>query len=224
MIDRSPATETQLREEIVAVMVRMSTLGLNRGTSGNVSARCGTGMLITPSGILSEALTPASMVFLDDAGRARPDALIPSSEWRMHQRIFERRPDVHAIVHCHSHFATVLACAQRAVPAIHYMVGVVGGMSIDVAPYHSFGSAELAEAVVTTLEGRFGCLMANHGQIAVARSLARAYAIAEQIEEQAAIYWGTFAIGGPVVLNDEQMRTIFRQFEQYGQRRAGDSS
>jgi L-fuculose-phosphate aldolase len=213
------STEPALRTEIVAIMRKMADRGLNRGTSGNVSVRCRDGLLVTPSGIVPEDLTPESMVFIDNQGVPETGALVPSSEWQMHKGILDRRTDIHAVVHCHSHYATVLACANRAVPAMHYMVGVVGGASIDVAPYHMFGSPELAEAVVNTLEGRYACLMSNHGQIAVAKNLARAYSITEQVEEQASIYWGTLAIGGPVLLSDEQMQAILQQFKTYGQRK-----
>ena len=94
-----------------------------------------------------------------------------------------------------------------------------GGPTIEVAPYHMFGSAEMAEAVIETLDGRFACLMANHGQIALAPSLARALAIAEQVEEQAGVYWGTLAIGGPSLLTGEQMDDITSAFRGYGQPR-----
>ena len=213
------STEQVLREQLVDVMLKMATRGLNKGTSGNCSARCGEGMLITPSGLVPEALTPQSMVYIDASGALAEGGLAPSSEWRMHKGLLDRRPDVHGVVHCHSHYATVLACAHRPIPSVHYMVAVSGGPTIEVAPYHMFGSAELAEAVIETLDGRFACLMANHGQIALAPSLARALAIAEQVEEQAGVYWGTLAIGGPSLLTGEQMDDITSAFRGYGQPR-----
>jgi L-fuculose-phosphate aldolase len=98
------------------------------------------------------------------------------------------------------------------------MVAVSGGPSVPVAPYATFGSAELAESVCETLSGQFGALMANHGQIVVAPSLRHALLIAEEIEEQAAIYWGTLAIGGPVLLADDEMDRIAARFRSYGQK------
>lgn len=212
-------SETRLRETIVRVMQAMSARGLNRGTAGNVSARLADGLLITPSGVAPEALTPDGIVRLDAAGQAREGALKPSSEWRMHQRILQLRPTVNAVVHCHSRHATILACAGRSIPAMHYMVGVSGGPTVPVAPYAVFGSAELAEAVDRTLGTQFACLMANHGQIVAASGLGRALAIAEEIEEQAAVYCGTLAIGGPNLLTDVQMTEIFERFADYGQGR-----
>jgi L-fuculose-phosphate aldolase len=214
-------SEADLRAQVVDAMIKMGAGGLNKGTSGNVSVRCGEGLLITPTGVVPEALTPESIVYLDASGEATPGQLAPSSEWRMHKGILDRRPDVNGVVHCHSHYATVLACANRPIPSVHYMVAVSGGPTIDVAPYFVFGSEELAQGVIETLDGRLACLMANHGQIAIAHSLPRALAIAEQVEEQASVYWGTLMIGGPRLLDADQMAVIGERFRGYGQPRRG---
>jgi L-fuculose-phosphate aldolase len=210
--------EGKLRTRMVEVMRAMDARGLNRGTSGNVSARLGDGMLVTPSGVPPERLTPDSMVFVGADDSIPGDQLKPSSEWRMHMQILRRRPDVGGVVHCHSRHATILACAGKPIPAVHYMVGVSGGASVPVAPYATFGSEDLADAVVAALDGRNAALMANHGQIAVAPSLSHALLIAEEIEEQAAVYWGCLAIGGPNILSDGQMAEIMTQFRGYGQK------
>jgi L-fuculose-phosphate aldolase len=165
----------------------------------------------------ADRLTPASIVAVDADGRAPLDAAKPSSEWRMHLGLYARRPDVNAVVHCHSRHATILACAGRSIPAMHYMVAVGGRAGVPLAPYATFGSDALARRVVDALAGGFACLMANHGLIAASDSLSRALAIAEEIEEQAAVYWGTLAIGGPTLLSDEQMGEVFVQFRGYGQ-------
>lgn len=211
--------EGALRARMVEVMQAMEARGLNRGTSGNVSARLGDGMLVTPSGVPPERLTPESMVVVAADDSVAPGQLKPSSEWRMHMQILRRRPDVGGVVHCHSRHATILACAGKPIPAMHYMVGVSGGASVPVAPYATFGSEALADAVVAALDGRYAALMANHGQIAVAPSLGRALLIAEEIEEQAAVYWGCLAIGGANLLSDDQMAEIMTQFRSYGQAR-----
>lgn len=210
--------EGRLRARMAEVMKAMDARGLNRGTSGNLSARCGEAMLVTPSGVPPERLTGEQMVLVQPDGSTAPDALKPSSEWRMHQQILNRRPDANAVVHCHSRHATILACAGREIPSMHYMVAVGGGSSVPVAPYATFGSAELAEAVVEALDGRAAALMANHGQIVVARNLDAGLAIAEEIEEQAAIYWGTLAIGGPKLLSEDEMNVILTRFRSYGQK------
>jgi L-fuculose-phosphate aldolase len=210
--------ETALREELVATLRAMSARGLNRGTSGNASVRCGEKLLITPTGVLPEALTAENMVCIDAQGRSAHGAMRPSSEWRMHWGVLARRPELSAVVHCHSRHATILACTGRSVPAIHYMVAVGGRQEIPLAPYHLFGSEELAAAVVEALQGGNACLMANHGQIVAATSLSTALAIAEEVEEQAAVYWGALAIGGAQLLSPAQMDDVMRRFKDYGQR------
>jgi L-fuculose-phosphate aldolase len=208
----------QLREDLVAVMQRMEATGLNRGTTGNASVRAGDVLLITPTSIPADELTPEAIVELDAQGRPVDPARRPSSEWQMHLGIYMRRPDAQAVVHCHSRFASILACCGRAIPSLHYMVGVSGRSTIPVAPYACFGSPELAEKVIETLDGGLACLMANHGQIAIGNSLRRAFAVALEVEEQSAIYWGSLAIGGPTLLSDEQMTEVFAKSKNYGVR------
>jgi L-fuculose-phosphate aldolase len=210
--------ETDLRVRMVAAMQAMAARGLNHGTAGNVSARCGEAMLVTPTGVPADRLKPDQMVLVQADGSTVAQSLKPSSEWRMHQQILHRRPDAGAVVHCHSRHATILACAGRPIPALHYMVAVSGGSQIPVAPYATFGTKELADCVVETLAGQSAALMANHGQITLARSLERALAIAEEVEEQAALYWGTLAIGGPTLLGEGEMARVLERFQSYGQR------
>lgn len=210
--------EAALRARMVEVMQAMEAKGLNRGTSGNVSTRCGDGMLVTPSGVPPERLTPEAMVLIGADDSIAPGQLKPSSEWRMHMQILRRRPDVGGVVHCHSRHATILACAGKPIPAVHYMVGVSGGATVPVAPYATFGSEALADSVVEALDGRYATLMANHGQIVAAPTLNMALLIAEEIEEQAAVYWGCLAIGGPNLLSDDQMGEIMVRFRSYGQK------
>ncbi len=210
-------SDADLRRQLVHVMRAMAERGLNRGTSGNVSARLGGGMLVTPSGVTPDRLTPETMVAVDGDGRPSAGALKPSSEWRMHHGLYARRPDVNAIVHCHARHATILACAGRPIPPMHYMVAVGGKAQIPLAPYATFGTDALAEGVARTLDGGHACLMANHGLIVASTSLERALSIAEEVEEQAAVFWGTLAIGGPNVLSEAQMGEVFQQFQGYGQ-------
>jgi L-fuculose-phosphate aldolase len=210
------AGSQQLREQLVAVMQRMDATGLNRGTTGNASVRAGDALLITPTSVPADELTAQAIVELDAEGRSLDPARHPSSEWQMHLGIYRRRPDAQAVVHCHSRFASILACCGRPIPSLHYMVGVSGRSTIPMAPYACFGSVELAERVIETLDGGFACLMANHGQIAIGNSLRHALAVALEVEEQSAIYWGSLAIGGPRLLSDDQMSEVFEKFKNYG--------
>jgi L-fuculose-phosphate aldolase len=197
-------TEDEARQQLVDAMRALDARGLNRGTSGNLSIRFASGMFVTPSGVTPDRLTADVMVYVDGDGRVAEGSARPSSEWRMHMGLYQRRADANAIVHCHARHSTILACAHREIPPLHYMVAVSGGASVPVAPYATFGSEALAEGVVQTLDGRFACLMANHGLIALGSGLRVAMAIAEEIEEQAAVYCGTLAIGGPALLEGQR--------------------
>jgi len=205
------------REALVVVMQRMHAAGLNRGTSGNASLRVAGGMVVTPSGVPPDALTPSGMVFVDEAGQPEEGALKPSSEFRMHHHILRARRDADAVVHCHSRNATILACCGRPIEPIHYMVLVARAPSIQVAPYATFGTEELANAVVETMGGGLACLMANHGQVTIGQTWQQALAVAEEVEEQAAVTIGALMLGGATKLTGEQLAATVQMFRSYGQ-------
>jgi L-fuculose-phosphate aldolase len=215
------ATESEqsaAREGLVQVMRRMHASGLNRGTSGNASVRVAGGMMVTPSGVPPDALTPESMVFVDADGAPAPGQMVPSSEFRMHHHILARRPDARAVVHCHSRHATILACVGKPIAPIHYMVLVARAPSVPIAPFAVFGTEALAVAVVETMGPGYACLMAHHGQVTIGQSWQQALAIAEEIEEQAAITYGALLLGGAPLLTPEQLAGTVEQFRGYGQK------
>lgn len=191
-------------------------MGLNRGTSGNLSVRLPGGFLITPTGIPYDALTAADVVRLDARGVAARGQLKPSSEWRFHCDIYADRPQVGAIVHTHSRYASVLACQRRELPAFHYMVAAAGGDSVRCADYATFGTAQLSANALVALEDRHACLLANHGLIATAANLAGALALAEEIEALAAQYSAALATGTPVLLDAAEMARVVARFTTYG--------
>ena len=214
----SRASEEELRGLLVAVMKEMDASGLNSGTAGNASVRLGDRFLVTPSGIPAGRLTPDTIVNLDRNGTYEGE-IRPTSEWRMHVGLLAGRPDINAVVHCHSRFATTLACANKPIPPLHYMTAVSGGFEISLAPYALFGSEELAQSVIVTLDGRRACLMANHGQIALGRTPEEALMIAREVEVQASYYYGTLAIGGPTLLSQDNMTAVLGAFANYGQKK-----
>ncbi|MCH7958311.1 MAG: class II aldolase/adducin family protein, partial [Proteobacteria bacterium] len=184
------------RREIIEAARRMNALGLNRGTSGNISARVDGGLLITPSGIPCEECRPGDIVEMGMDGTS-DDRRRPSSEWRFHRDILAARPEVGAVVHAHSPFATTLACLGRGIPAFHYMIAVAGGRDIRCAPYATFGTQALSDAAVKALEGRRACLLANHGMIVVGPALKAALALAVEVEALAEQYWRVLQVGEP---------------------------
>lgn len=208
------------RLAVVQAMQAMVEKRLNTGTSGNISTRTDAGMLITPTGINPAALSPKHIVSMDLEGKLDEDQLTPSSEWHMHADVYREMSEVHAIVHCHSPYATILACAHKPIPAMHYMVAAAGGDTIPLADYARFGSKELSRANLQALSSHKACLLANHGQLATGKNLEEAFNLAELVEEQAHCYWGTLAIGGPSLLDERQMKDVLDAFAGYGQQKS----
>lgn len=208
----TPAPATQLLHAARS----LSTLGLNKGTSGNASVRLSDGLLVTPSGVPAEQLSEKSMVYMQWDGTAEAGKR-PSSEWRIHRDIYHMRPEVNAIVHCHSMFATTIACLARDVPPFHYMIAVAGGDNIRCAPYALFGTPALSDAALLALADRKACLLAHHGMLALGQDVAQALAIAVEVETLCEQYWRLLQLGEPTVLSVEQMQTVQAQFKGYGQ-------
>ena len=208
------------RLAVVKTLQALVEKKLNIGTSGNVSVRTIEGMLITPTGINPALLLAEQIVAVDLEGQVAEDQLTPSSEWQMHADVYREKPDVNAIVHCHSPYATILACAHKSIPAVHYMVAAAGSDEIPLAGYATFGSKELSQANLEALSGSLACLLANHGQLATGENLDQALKLAELVEEQAHCYWGTLAIGGPRLLDSQQMNEVLAAFADYGQQKS----
>ena len=206
-------SETELRQQLVTVARRMNASGLNQGTSGNLSVRIPGGLLITPSSLPYELMQPEDLVALDLAGSSRDDgARRPSSEWRLHADILAGRPEIAAVLHCHSIHATALACHGRPIPPFHYMTAVAGGDDIRCAPYATFGTAELSELAVAALVDRRACLLGQHGQVALGASLDQALRIAIEVETLAQMYLQALQLGEPPLLSPEQMAAVHHQF------------
>jgi L-fuculose-phosphate aldolase len=205
-----------MRAEIVATARALDAAGLIPNKSGNVSCRTPGGFLVTPSGVPYSALEPGQIVEFDEQGTPAPGGLRPTSEWRMHAAIYACRPDVAAVIHTHSPRATALACAGLGIPAFHYMIALAGG-AIRCAPYATFGTAELAAGAITGLEDRRAVLLANHGVVAVAESLAAARAVASEVENLADQYLALRAAGlEPDVLDDAELARVIEKFTDYG--------
>ncbi len=219
-------SESALREGVVATARAMNGLGINRGKSGNVSARLRhdgfDGFLVTPTGLPYDVTGPPDIVPMTLDGHARGSRL-PSSEWRFHRDIYRARPVVTAVVHTHQPFASSLACLHRGIPAFHYMVAVAGGKDIRCAPYATFGTQALSDHATAALEGRRACLLANHGMIAVGATLAAALGLAVEVETLAEMYWRALQIGQPELLPDAEMDVVLEKFSTYGQPRDAEN-
>jgi L-fuculose-phosphate aldolase len=207
--------ENEKRQAIIDACQRMNTLGINQGTSGNISVRDGDGLLITPTSVPYEAMTPEQIVFMDMNG-AHAASQRPSSEWRFHLDILRARPEVEAVVHAHPTYCTILAIMGLEIPPIHYMIAAAGGENIRCAPYATYGTVELSAHAVKALQGRFACLLAHHGMIAVGPSLARAMWLAVEVETLARQYHGCLQIGKPALLPKDEIERVRVKMAGYG--------
>jgi L-fuculose-phosphate aldolase len=207
--------ETELRSELVRISNKLDAQGLNRGTSGNLSARYGEGMLITPSGMGAEGLTEDDIVLVNFDGATR-GRWQPSSEWLFHRDIFVQRAEVGAVVHTHSIAATALACLRKDIPPFHYMIALLGGDSIRCADYATFGTQGLSDNALLALRGRKACLLANHGMIAAGENLAEAFKIAVEVETLSEMYLRALLAGEPVLLSAQQFQDAQSRFAGYG--------
>ncbi len=205
------------RQEMVQASRKLVALRLNCGTSGNIGVRLAQSFLVTPSGVPAEELSADAMVEVDFSGTIF-GAGKPSSEWRFHRDILLARPEIGAIVHTHSLYATALACLHREIPSFHYMVAVAGGDTIRCTPYAIFGSQELSDLVVQALENRKACLLGNHGMIAIGLDLTDALALAVEVESLCEQYWSSLQLGAPKLLSPSQMLAVLDKFKGYGRR------
>jgi len=208
-------TDREKRQSIIDACLRMNLLGINQGTSGNISLRHGDGMLVTPTSTPYEAMKPEQIVYMHLDGNHDP-AQRPSSEWRFHRDILKARPELQAIVHAHPPYSTMLAIMGMEIPPVHYMVAVAGGDTIRCAPYATFGTQELSEHAVRALEGRMACLLAHHGMIAVGPSLSKAMWLAVEVETLARQYHGCLQIGTPPLLPKEEIEKVRVRMAGYG--------
>jgi len=202
-------------QSIIDACRSMNTLGINQGTSGNISLRHDNGLLITPTSVPYEAMQPEQIVFMALDGSHDPSQR-PSSEWRFHLDILRARPEVNAVVHAHPTYSTILAIMNLEIPPIHYMIACAGGDTIRVAPYATFGTQELSEHAVSALEGRLACLLEHHGMIAVGPSLSKAMWLAVEVEALARQYHGCLQIGTPRLLPKEEIKNVLGRIAGYG--------
>ncbi|MEF2073987.1 class II aldolase/adducin family protein [Consotaella aegiceratis] len=208
-------SQTAVREEMIETCRRMNAAGLNNGSAGNLSVRTDEGFLITPSGISYDRLMPEQIVEMDLEGRYYGD-FIPSSEWRFHYDILRARADIDVVLHSHALHCAILACCRLDIPAIHYMVGVGGGSVIECSDYATFGTQALSEAALKALGPRKACLLANHGVIALGKTMEKTFGVLEEVENLARIYIGTRTLGGGVILGEADMAVVLQRFQTYG--------
>ncbi|WP_292532856.1 class II aldolase/adducin family protein [Methylocystis sp.] len=211
--------ERDARTAIVDAAQEMERLGLNHGSAGNLSLRVGDAALVTPSGVPGRELSPEliARMLLDGEG-VFEGPLPPSSEWRFHLDIYRARPDVNAVAHMHSPYATTIATLRRDIPAVHYMIAAFGGPTVRCVGYAPYGTAELSRLVVAGLADRDGVLLANHGAIVTGANMRRTLWRAVELEALAQVFYLGALAGEQVVLSDDEIMRTVERFKTYGTR------
>ena len=205
------------RTEMVSICRRMNSSSINQGTAGNLSLRLAKGFLITPSSLPYDIMQPDDLVEMDFDGTYVGRR--PSSEWRFHRDILKQRTDINVVLPCHSMYATTLACHHKTIPSFHYMTGVAGGTTIRCASYATFGTQALSDAALIALEGRTACLLGQHGQISLGKTLESALWLAIEVETLSRMYVQALTLGEPPILPDDEMERVIAQMKRmsYGQ-------
>lgn len=207
-----------LANAVVSTARGMNASGINRGTAGNVSCRSidGQGFLITPTGMAYDGIDASDIVHMGLDGHEE-GVRKPSSEWRFHRDIYAARPEIGAVIHTHSPFATALACMGCDIPPFHYMIARFGGKNVRCAAYATFGTQELSDAAIVALKDRSACLLAHHGMIVCGREIGETLALAIEFETLCEQYWRVLQIGKPRLLPDDEMARVLEKFSGYGQ-------
>lgn len=210
-------TELSKRESIIAHCLEMNAIGLNQGTSGNISIRHMGGLLITPSGMPYKSMKPDDIVYVDADGKSHGQ-LPASSEWQFHRDVLQAKPRANAVVHTHAISCSTLAILGKEIPPLHYMVAVAGGHNIRCAPYATYGSQELSDHIIDALVDRKACLMAHHGMISIGTTLEQAMWLAIEVETLARQYHGCLQLGQePPLLSKSQIQAVLAKISTYGQ-------
>lgn len=185
------AAESSHRREMVQAARDITARGMTHGTTGNISRRTGSRILVTPTGSSMAHVTAEQLSLTDETG-APVTEIAPSKEARFHAAMYRARPDVQAIVHTHSLHATAVSCLADidmadALPALtaYYAMRVE---RLPVVPFFPPGDADLAQAVGTAAIDSPTLLLRNHGLLVGAASLSKAIEIAEEIEQTARTY------------------------------------
>jgi L-fuculose-phosphate aldolase len=194
------------REQVADTSRRLAQEGLVLGTAGNVSARAGDHVAISPTGAVLNELEAAQVAIVDMDGGLVDGDLAPTSELDLHLGIYARY-GAGAVIHTHSPMATTLSCVLDEVPCVHYQMLLLGG-AVPVAPYATFGTPELAESVVEALDGHLAALMANHGAVAYGQDIAQALELTLLLEWACTVYWRAAAVGAPRALDESQRQAV----------------
>ena len=194
------------REAVASASRYLAAKGLVIGTAGNISARQGDLIAVTPTGSDLATVTSEMVTVIDLMGNVVDGDLAPTSEVPLHTGIY-KATNALAITHAHAMASTALSCCHDELPALHYSCLELGGAP-RTAPYARFGSQELADNVTEALKGRNAAMMQNHGSVAYGSTMDQAIHRLELLEWLAELYWRASSMGDPKVLTDKDFEDI----------------
>jgi L-fuculose-phosphate aldolase len=207
------------RHSVVDTARQLLATGLVIGTAGNVSLRTGDMVLITPSGVDYRSLTPGQVCVVDVHGHVHEAAIPPSTELPLHLAAYRsaRSPSdqVAAVVHTHSPYATAVGLVIDTLPAVHYLIAMLGG-PVPVVPYATPGSQALADGIGAALSGRSALLLRNHGVVTVGPTLRATLEKASLVEWLAEVYAKARVLGTPAIVGDEELARVAHLLAHYG--------
>jgi L-ribulose-5-phosphate 4-epimerase len=210
----------KLRREVCRLNKELPRNGLVAWTSGNVSGRDPkTGLIvIKPSGVLYDELTPEKMAIVDPCGKKVEGKLNPSVDTATHLYIYNQRPDVGGVVHTHSTFATAFAAAGKPVPAVLTAICDEFGGEIPVGKFAPIGGEEIGREVVRAIGSSPAILMQNHGVFAIGKDAAAAVKAAVMVEDVARTVFYAMQLGKPIAIPREMVERLHKRYtEKYGQ-------
>jgi len=208
----------EIRQKIIDMCLQMNSSGLNQGTSGNISVRHKDYMIITPSGVPYEDLSPGDLcqMSLRHNRYEWKGDYKPSSEWNFHRAVLQSNEEFGAVIHTHSTYATVLSIGRETIPPCHYMIAAFGGNTVRCADYATFGTDELTRNILVAMKDRSACLMANHGMLTVGANLDKAMWAAVELETLSKQFYLAKKADSMVLLSDREMDEVHEGFRNYG--------
>lgn len=214
------------RESLVEYGCKLHNENLTAGTSGNLSIYLPERetMLISPSGVPYLDTRPEDIVEMHLDGTIVAGKLKPSSEWALHAAVYRKQPQRKACIHTHSMFCTIFATLHQPLTATHYLLANSGSHIVPCAPYHLYGTIELAEATADVMGDGKAVLMANHGLLVTDSSLGEAIGLIRSLEYCAELEYRARAIGRPYLLSASEMEEVVNKFKSYGQADIGAGS
>lgn len=208
-----------LRQQVWQANVALPKEGLVTWTSGNVSGRDPETnlMVIKPSGVLFEDLTPADLVVVDMDGSVVEGEHGPSSDTATHLWVYRHRPDVNGIVHTHSNYATAFAAVNKPIPVVLTAVADEFGGPIPCGGYAAIGGKEIGEEILRSIGDSVAILMKNHGVFTIGKTVQKALKAAIMVEDVAKTVWLALQIGVPDELSPEAVAANYDRYQnRYG--------